>query len=569
MRTFEASVTELEKAVARLEERVGALERSELRTVAADVELPQAIGDPSAFETEDRESQIALIGRTVLILGGAYLLRAITDTSVIPRPAGVALGLAYAILWFVMADRSARGGASLAATMHSLAGVLIAYPLLFEATHRFKVLSPELGMLLLALVTAIGFAISWRRSLRAVAWLVTVGALLGGVLMLLSTDAFFLYGIFFIALGVATVWASYVRDWFALRWIPAAVVNVVVLALALLAWQRKGGVDAGEVIALQLLLFVAYVGTFAIRTLLRGREALPFEIAQTSAALVIGVGGAGLLSASSPSIHLALGAALFVLGLAAYAVAFAFIARRGGSARNFFFYSSVALVLLFLGTGLVLPNGVLALAWAGIGIVAALLADRFSKVTLAAHAAAYLAAAAVVSGAFGSSAMALAFPFDTKWVPITWDEWGIVALLGWSVWLIGSRDPDFERRAEPARIILLPLFVLGAAGILLLAAIEAGALGSAATLAACRTGVLSVAAVLLAAVAHHPRLALARGLVYPVLVLAAVKLTLEDLRIGTPLTLFIAFALYGGALIIAPRLRKRGKWRPALGAPSH
>ncbi|HEY0594030.1 MAG TPA: hypothetical protein VGF40_19825 [Thermoanaerobaculia bacterium] len=567
METFEASVTELEKAVARLEARVSALERAERVSFAASVDVPPPVAAESAV-TDDRESQIALIGRTVVVLGGAYLLRAITDMSVVPRPAGVALGLAYAIAWFVFADRSARAGASLGAAMHALGGVLIAYPLLFEATHRFKVLSPEVGVLLLAIVTGAGITIAWRRSLRPMAWLVTIGAVLGGLLMLAETEAVFLHGIFFIALGVATVWASYVLDWFALRWMPAFVVDLVVAIVTLLAWQNKGGVDRDGVIALQLILVVAYVGTFALRTIVRGREVLPFEIAQTTAALVIGVGGAGLLSIGSPSVHFMLGVALAALGLAAYGVAFVFIDRRGGSVQNFFFYSSVALVLLFYGMTLVLPNGALTLALGGIGIVAALLADRFRKVTLSAHAATYLGGAALASGALASSVMAFAFPFDTRWVPMAWDEWAIAALIGWSVWAIGAGSEEFQERAASPRLILLSLFVLTAAGILLHAVIESGALASAPALAACRTGVLAIAAVLLALGAHHRRLAITRALVYPVLILGAVKLTIEDLRLGTPLTLFVAFALYGGALIVAPRLRKRGKWATALGAPS-
>ncbi len=567
METFEASVTELEKAVARLEARVSALERTERVIVAANVEVPPPVA-ADALVADDRESQIALVGRTVLVLGGAYLLRAITDMSIIPRPAGVALGLAYAIAWFFFADRSARAGASLGATMHALGGVLIAYPLLFEATRRFKVLSPEAGVLLLAVVTAAGIAIAWRRSLRPMAWLVTIGAILGGILMLAETEAVLLYGIFFIALGVATVWASYVLDWFALRWMPALVVDLVVATVTILVWQKKGSIDPDSVIAVQLLLFVAYVGTFAVRTIVRGREVLPFEIAQTTAALVIGVGGAGLLSIGSPSIHFMLGVALAALGLAAYGVAFVFIDRRGGSVQNFFFYSSVALVLLFYGIGLMLPNGALTLALGGIGVIGALLADRFQKVTLSAHAAIYLGGAALVSGAFASSIIAFAFPFDTKWVPMAWDQWAIAALLGWSVWMIGAGSEELEARAAVPRLILLSMFVLTAAGILLHALIESGAIASAPALAACRTAVLSTAAVLLAAAGHHRRLAIARPLVYPVLILGAIKLTIEDLRLGTPLTLFVAFALYGGALIVAPRLRKRGKWAPALGAPS-
>jgi len=46
-------------------------------------------------------------------------------------------------------------------------------------------------------------------------------------------------------------------------------------------------------------------------------------------------------------------------------------------------------------------------------------------------------------------------------------------------------------------------------------------------------------------------------LAYPVLVGGFLKLLFEDLRYGEPLALFLALAMYGGALIITPRwLRK-------------
>ena len=42
---------------------------------------------------------LSLVGRTCLILGGAYVLRALTDAGTLPRVGGTVLGIAYAIAW--------------------------------------------------------------------------------------------------------------------------------------------------------------------------------------------------------------------------------------------------------------------------------------------------------------------------------------------------------------------------------------------------------------------------------------------------------------------------------------
>jgi hypothetical protein len=42
------------------------------------------------------------------------------------------------------------------------------------------------------------------------------------------------------------------------------------------------------------------------------------------------------------------------------------------------------------------------------------------------------------------------------------------------------------------------------------------------------------------------------------LAIGGLKLVTEDLREGRPATLFVSLVLYGGALIAAPRLMRRG-----------
>jgi len=76
-------------------------------------------------------------------------------------------------------------------------------------------------------------------------------------------------------------------------------------------------------------------------------------------------------------------------------------------------------------------------------------------------------------------------------------------------------------------------------------------------LATIRTGVLAVAALLVAWIGRHARFREWDWLVYPLLVAIGVKMVAQDFMHGRPATLFVALALYGAALIMAPRMRRR------------
>jgi hypothetical protein len=75
-------------------------------------------------------------------------------------------------------------------------------------------------------------------------------------------------------------------------------------------------------------------------------------------------------------------------------------------------------------------------------------------------------------------------------------------------------------------------------------------------LATVRTCVLAIAVLLIAWGARHGRFREWAWLVYPLLVIVGLKMVAQDFKYSRPATLFIALALYGIALIVAPRLRR-------------
>ena len=58
----------------------------------------------------DGVTVMTMAGRTLMVLGGAYLLRALTESGVWPSWLGVGAGFAYAALWLAATERAAGAG---------------------------------------------------------------------------------------------------------------------------------------------------------------------------------------------------------------------------------------------------------------------------------------------------------------------------------------------------------------------------------------------------------------------------------------------------------------------------
>jgi len=144
---LEIKVELLEDRLAAVERRLDRLESQEpgaARRAAGRQDEPTrrtADQSPAGSGIPDVGSVVALLGRTLFVLAGAFLLRALTDSGRLEAGLGILVGLAFAMTWIVMADRAGGRRQSASAAFHGLAFVLIAFPLLFEATNRFHFLN--------------------------------------------------------------------------------------------------------------------------------------------------------------------------------------------------------------------------------------------------------------------------------------------------------------------------------------------------------------------------------------------------------------------------------------------
>jgi hypothetical protein len=573
---LEAKVEELSRALASVQARVDALERAPARAAArraapAAAAAASATAVAAAADVPTAASAVTFVGRTLLVLAGGFVLRALTDSGTLAAPLGVGLGLAYAGTWIALADRAGKAGASWSAGFHGATAAMIGFPLLFEATFRFRLLSPAAASALLAALTAVALAVAARRRMEGLAWLVSLAgaATAGAVALAPLTGRATFPALFVIALGVATLWLGYVLDWHGPRWPMALAADALVAVVSLRALASGGGEGAGAAFVVQAVLLVAYLGSIAARTLLLGRRVVPFEIVQTAAVLAVGLGGAAAVASRAGGGAVAFGLVSAVTGFAAYGVAFEFVERRQKGSANFGFYTSVAIVLVLAGSALVLSGPALPLAWAALAVGSAALARRKGRLTLAAHGAAYGVAASLGAGLL-SHAGEVSFSSPAHaWAAAGTAEVLVLAAMVAAAWLAAGAAAREQLAQRVPQALLVTAIACSAAGLAVgwLVPLLAGAPGSGASPAAVatiRTAIWAAGALLLTWIGRREAWREASWLVYPALAAIGLKILLEDLQEGRPATQFLSFGLYGIALIVVARVRSR----PQREAPS-
>src|SRR5512137_196513 len=563
---LEARLADLADVVARLEGRVAALERAgpQARRSPAQAALDRSAAPArqgsGTFDAGQATRILSLGGRTLLVLAGAFVLRALTDSGKIPSWMGVGLGFLYAGAWMVMSDRAGKAGQALSAGFHAVSVVIIGFPLLFEGATRFKLFSPPGAAGVLAALTAAALLLATRRGLQVLAWVVSLGGIATALALMAASGRLVPGALYVILLGVATLWIGYVRDWTLLRWPVAVVADLLVLLVALHATDRGSAEGPGPALLVQAVLVACFLGSFATRTLYMGRKVLPFEMVQTAAVITVGIGGAVWVAIRSGMGQVGFGVTSVLFGVASYAVAFAFVERRQKIKENFYFYTSVAIVFLLAGTALLLGEPARSLAWAILALGFGALARRRKSRTIATHSAIYALAAALGSDLLGRSATALFVGPAIGWRPGA----AVVAVLlvvAGGAWLSSRVARTSPLEQIPPLLVYLALAVaLSGVAVAWLAPVVTGTGpdSSPGALATLRTVALVATAVAAAWLGRGAALSEAGWLAYPLLGITGLKILLEDLSRGRPATLILGFACYGLGLIVVPRIRARG-----------
>lgn len=555
---MEDRVTGLELRVAALEQRLSKLEGPVAGAPSnAEADAEPTLGDGFLGNAS------TLIGRVLLIFGGAYLLRAITDFQFVPTAIGIFLGATYALFWLLMAYR--KGGDENqfgTALFYGAASIFLALPLLVEATGRFELLSGLQGVIALTLFCTLFYTVAVARDLRILAWLTTAGGIIAAFAVLNVSRSTTPVAVFLVLLGVGSLWAVYIRQWRGPQWLGGLGAIAGALTLALLGTSDQWTVEPLTAFLVGGIMLIAYFLSFAVRTHVKGQHIGMFEAVHASLAIVVAF---VVANAAAQAGQLALSrVGLFSLTLAACAYALAFTPEtRAGRGRNFYFYSTLGLVLVVAGSALVMSPAIAAAAWSLLALAMAWFSGRYERVSLSLQCTFLLLAAGVGSGILDTGMQALAGDAVASWPPLVpWhlviasttvaclfipvaqhsDRWGVMAglpqliVLALSVWEVGG-----------LMVVYVAPWLTGAGT----------AEANHAVLAALRTAVLSISSVTLALSSRHKRWPEARWLVYPVLILVGVKLFLEDFPNGQPVTLFIALALVGSALILVARLLGR------------
>jgi hypothetical protein len=450
------------------------------------------------------------------------------------------------------------------ALFYGASSIFLALPLLVESTTRFQLLSGRQGIVALTVFCTLSLLVAVARNLRILGWLVTAGGIVTVFIILNATHSAIFAATFLILLGLGSLWAVYSQQWMGTQWLGALGADAGVVVMALLTTSEQWSVQALTVLVLAVVLLITYLVSFAIRTHVRGQNAGIFETVQSLVSIGVVTGAVSVASQAGQIALADVGIPTLLLSACAYGLAFT-PETRGARGRNFYFYSTLGLGLLVIGSALIMSPAIAAAAWSLMALAMAWFSGRFGRVSLSLQCTFLLLAAGVGSGILTTGLDALAGDAMAEWPPMV--PWHLIIALTTVACLfirVAQHSEHWGVLAGLPQLIVLALSVWEVGGLMVVYVAPAlagvgGADANPAVLAALRTAVLSAASVTLALSSRFKRWPEARWLVYPVLLHVGAKLLVEDFPNGQPATLFVALALVGSALLLVAKLLTRDK----------
>jgi hypothetical protein len=558
------AIEQLAEQVRDLERRVAAIEGHEtsfttdLGAGSTALQRPRPPATWRGFPPlEISSGAVPTLGKAVLGIAGAYLLRALAKSTSVPQLPVLVLAILYACFWLVWAVRVHRSS-NFASAAYAVTSALILSPLLWESTVRFKVLSPVASAAVTVGFVVLAIALSWRRDLQLIPWVATLASIATAVALIIETHDLVPLTAALLSVAIVTEAAACLGHRLTLRAIPALAADFAVwLVVFILASETlpEGYRAAGTstIAILCILLFVIYAASIGVRSFAFRHSITVFEIGQAAVAFVLAT--YGVMRATHGSFaHSVGGCLLLVAAICYWGTLFRF--REESQTRNRRVCATWAALLLISGGLLMFTTHFQMLFLASAAMLATVLYTRTRKVSLGIHASVYIVAAMGVSTLPTYAANALLE--DVPGIP-DWQPW-LVGFTGAVCYLLGSRNAGDQGRRRPlclvpAAIVTLIAATLAVAAITRVASIYGQV--SAPSLSMIRTTVICALALVLGILGARRNRVELIWLAYATIVLGTLKLFLEDLRFGNALTLVISLLFYGLILILLPRLTKR------------
>jgi hypothetical protein len=552
----------LSSRVDALEKRIHALEHpSELFALSAVREPAAPTAAQVAEETsiEQASGVFPVLGKAMLGIAGAYVLRAIMESSSLPKQAIAAVAIAYALAWLVWAARAA-ATARFAGVIYAGASALILAPMLWELTLRFHVLPPALTAGVLGLFVLTATALAWKSDLAPVFWMADGAAALTALALLIGTHVMVPFIAALLLMVVICEYAMARNRGEAIRPLVAAVTDAAVwLLLFTYSGPQADRADYPQLGTLALLapaclLFLIDGASVAVKTMVLQRKITAFETIQAIIAFLLAA--VSVLSFQPRSGPIVLGVFCLVLSAACYTAAFAFF-DHAPERNNFSLFATWSVALFLAGSLWCAPPGWAAAVLGLAALVAIVLGVRLGHITLEFHGLIYLVAAALACGLLQYAFSALAGPMPSR------PAWSIFLVSACAVLCYAVGKERVGEAWTQQVLHLVPAFL---AVFAMAALLTQGLLGLAALritpdvfhVAFIRTlTICSVALGMAFGGSRWQRLEMTR-IAYAALAFVAAKLFFEDLRHGRMEFIAASIFLVALTLIAVPRLTRMG-----------
>ncbi len=313
---------------------------------------------------------------------------------------------------------------------------------------------------------------------------------------------------------------------------------------------------------LQSTLIAIYLASAAVQTVVRRRTLTFPEMAQTAAALLVGVAGIVWVFQTNATVMLALGLAALVGGLACYAVSF--LLFESVYMWNFRSWSAFGLFLVLVGTFFPFSGGVFWMLWCACAVASCWAAMAMRRPTLGLHGVVFLLLGSVASKTAGATLGRLfsmgneSFPWLGALIVLS------AAIVSWAGITLSSTGEAarWRKQASSFAIATVITWVMIGIAVQLLVSLWAGSVGGRGIAVPWSTLGTVVVTLIAAGLAWASARWQKRELVwiaYGLMALGAYKLAMRDFESEHSLALVVSLLFYGGVLILLPRLQRHSK----------